>query len=378
MKEINFLFLTAHDFRTPRKASMHFIAQELAKRGQVRFFSLRYSWLSKKRPDGRHVIADRANKVENFNGVDCYLWKNLVHPFNTKRSCLQVFENLFYRAYEHMAPGILKQWIREADVLIFESGTAPVFFDLAKRLNPQAKTIYTASDGLEAINVAQYVKDTVRRISTLIDYSRLPSKLITADFASGAKLYYIPHGIDYSIEEYADPSPYGPDLHAVSIGSMLFDSEFFDAAGSLFPYVTFHVIGCGRQRPGSWPSNVIHYNEMRFKDTIPYIKHAAFGLAPYLTDNIPSYLADTSLKLVQYAFFGVPAVCPYEVVGDHAHRFGYKPGDKQSIATAIKAALEAGRGPEIKGLNWKQVADRILDPEAYPDTSMEGWDREKV
>ncbi|HHW4680980.1 MAG TPA: GumK N-terminal domain-containing glycosyltransferase, partial [Xylella taiwanensis] len=47
----NYLILSAHDYRTPRRASIHFITDELAKRGDTRFFSLRYSWLSRFKKD---------------------------------------------------------------------------------------------------------------------------------------------------------------------------------------------------------------------------------------------------------------------------------------------------------------------------------------
>ena len=76
----NFLVVTAHDYRTPRRTTMHFIADELAERGTTRFFSLRYSALSRLRPDGRHPIADRANQLETIKGVDCFLWKTNRRP----------------------------------------------------------------------------------------------------------------------------------------------------------------------------------------------------------------------------------------------------------------------------------------------------------
>jgi 2-beta-glucuronyltransferase len=374
MADANFLFLTAHDYRTPRKASMHFIAQEHAKRGKVRFFSLRYSWLSRNRPDGRHGIADLAGRVETVDGVDCFLWKTPLHPVNTHRGWLRLFENAAYKLYAALAPAVLKTWITEADTIYFESGTAVAFFDLAERLNPKAKKVYIASDELDVINVAQFIKDAVYRISPLVAFSRLHSPRTTKDFAPGSKLYFVAQGIDHEIDSYADPSPYGAGQHAVSIGSMLFDAELFAIAGRQFPAVTFHVIGCGVPRPSDWPANVIHYDEMKFRDTVPYIKHASIAFAPYRADNIPVYLADTSLKLAQYAFFGVPAVCPREVMGDYDHRFGYQPGDADSIKTAIEAALVAGLRSGLKVLSWPQVVDRFLDPQAYPETHMDGWE----
>ena len=367
----NYLFLTAHDFRTPRKASTHFIAEEHARRGKVRFFSLRYSWLSRYRPDGRHGIADRAGRVETVDDVDCYLWKTPLHPFNTRREWLRPLETVAFKLYAACAPAVLRQWIREADIIYFDSGTAVVFFDLACALNPAARKVYICADELDVINVAQFIKDTVYRISPLVSFNRLHSRSTIKDFAPGSTLRYIPQGIDPAIATQADPSPYRDGWNAVSLGSMLFDPKFVATAARLFPDVTFHVIGCGISRPSAWPANVVHYEEMKFRDTLPFIKHATFAVAPYRAASIPAYLADTSLKLTQYAFFGVPAVCPREVVGDSRLRFGYTLDDESSIYAAIAAALSSGHQPGAKVLSWLEVVDRFLDPEHYPETRMD-------
>ena len=74
------------------------------------------------------------------------------------------------------------------------------------------------------------------------------------------------------------------------------------------------------------------------------------------------------MKLIQYDFLGLPAVCPHEVVGDYRSRFGYRHGDEESIVAAIKAALEAPRGPSRAHPSWSDVADRVLQPSRYSDT----------
>ena len=176
----------------------------------------------------------------------------------------------------------------------------------------------------------------------------------------------VPHGIDPVIKEYADPSPYSEPLNAVSVGSMLFDADFFTKAAQLFPQVSFHVIGCGIDRPDRWPKNVIHYNEMDYHKTMPYVRHASIGLAPY-RGKIPASLADTSMKLQQYAYFNVPAVCHQDVVGQHTFRYGYDPDNKVSIQNAIKQALAAkpDNCPDV--LTWQQVTERLLRPENLSD-----------
>src|SRR5690554_2360779 len=143
--KLRYLVLSAHDYRSPRKANIHFIARELAKRGPTRFFSLRYSLLSRQTGDPRLSLDRHANRIESRDGVDCYLWKTPIHPFNTRRQALKPVEDLMYRAYVALANPVLKTWLAESDVIVFESGVAPVFFDLAKRQNPGAKLIYIAS-----------------------------------------------------------------------------------------------------------------------------------------------------------------------------------------------------------------------------------------
>ena len=181
--------------------------------------------------------------------------------------------------------------------------------------------------------------------------------------------YFVPHGLDHSIAEQADPSPYGPGKHAVSVGSMLFDPSFFQIAARFFPDVTFHIIGSGCANQ-NYAENVQVYDEMKFQDTLPYIKHADFGIAPYRSEAVPAYLADTSMKLMQYDFFGLPAVCPMPVVGSHLSRFGYQPGNAASIELAIRAALSAPHRSSSRHLSWGEVVDRLIDPGRFADTRL--------
>lgn len=365
----NYLLITALDYRTPRKANLHFIADELVKRGVTRFFSLRYSVLSRFKSDPRLDIDARANQVEKFNGAECFLWKTLLHPFNTRRKWLRPLEEVLFRRYRDHPPAVLIEWIKAADVIFFESGTAPIYFALAHKLNPDAKKVYIASDDLATINVAAFVQRHFEQAAPHMSAICLPSRALTAGIPSTSNQYFVPHGIDHRIAEQADPSPYENGLHAVSVGSMLFDPKFFHIAGYLFPDITFHVIGSGHI-DAAYPGNVQVYAEMKFEDTLRYIKHANFGVAPYRAQTVPNYLADTSMKLMQYDFFGLPAVCPHAAVGEHALRFGYEPGNALSIAAAIRGALAAPHRPSQRHLSWAEVVDRLLAPQRYADTRL--------
>lgn len=361
-----FLLLSAHDYRSPRKAGMHFIAAELAKMGSTRFFSLRYSFLSRYKQDPRVSLDDQANKIVTHDGVECYLWKTLIHPIR-----IRPFESLMYHIYGYGFNSVLRDWIVDSDVIILESGVAPIFFDLIKRLNPEAKIIYRASDALQTIDVATYVSDTFNRIAEKIDTIVLPSKALAETIPSTHNLVFAPQGIDPSVEEKANPSPYGPGIHAVSVGSMLFDPDFFVIAAKRFPNIHFHIIGSCHPRHPGYGDNVSVYGEMPFDKTLPYIKHATLGIAPYSSVNLPAYLRDTSLKLTQYAFFGLPAICPHFIAADYTNRFGYEIGDEESIVAAISKAL-APATPIAKHtvLNWRQVTERMLAPHNFNDTGV--------
>lgn len=363
-----YLIVTAHhDYRTPRRSSIHFIADELAKRGAVRFFSLRYSALSKLKRDIRGAIDDRANRVERLNGVECYLWKTPIHPFNMRSRVLRPLEFALFWLYERLPNRVLVDWSAQADVIVYESGIAPIYFELAKRLNPTAKHIYRGSDDLATINVAGYAAEKFVKVSPQMDALCLLSRRMAERIPSTRNAYFVPNGLDANLAEQGDPSPYGAGVHAVSIGSMLFDAEFFVVASRAFPHVTFHLIGSGHGRVAGYGDNVLVYDDMEYAETIRYIKHADFGVAPYVSEDVPDYLADSSLKMLQYDFFALPTVCPHSVTGDYASRFGYSPGNAASIEAAIGAAIAAPHERSRQILSWAQVTDRLLDPGAYAD-----------
>ncbi|EIK44081.1 UDP-GlcA beta-glucuronosyltransferase, putative, gt70A [Cellvibrio sp. BR] len=361
-----YLLLSAHDYRSPRKAGIHFVASELAKMGPTRFFSLRYSFLSRYKHDPRLSLDDQANKIVNHQGVDCYLWKTLIHPIR-----IRPFESLMYHLYSFGFNAVLRRWIKESDVIILESGVAPIFFDLIKKLNARAKILYRASDALDTIDAADYIRNTFARIAKEIDTIVMPSKALADSMPSTHNLAFVPQGIDYSVNEKANPSPYGEGIHAVSVGSMLFDPQFFILAGKRFPHIHFHIIGSCQPRHPEYGENISVYGEMPFDKTLPYIKHATLGIAPYASVNLPAYLRDTSLKLTQYEFFGLPAICPHFIAADYPTRFGYDIGDENSIAQAISRALNPPQ-PLTKRtvLDWAQVTERMLAPKKFSDTEV--------
>ena len=48
----------------------------------------------------------------------------------------------------------------------------------------------------------------------------------------------------------------------------------------------------------------------------------------------------------------------------------YEPGDADSIAQAIQAAMRQGKHKPGHYLSWADVAKRVVNPGAYPDTPL--------
>ena len=365
-----FLVLSSfHDYRSPRRAGLHSIADELARRGPTRFFSLRYSKLSRRTGDPRRSLEARANAVESHRGVECFLWKTPVHPFHTRLRTLDGLESLIYDLYRRLAPSVLRDWVRDSDTVIIESGIGPLFFDLIQGLNPQARLIYRASDDLATINVAPCVHRAFRRAAPRFSSMALASPRLASTIPDTANAYYIPHGVDPALAELGDPSPYEDGPNAVSVGSMLFDPHLIVEVSRRFPEVRFHLIGSGQGRHPGYGDNVTVYEEMPHEEALRYIKHADIGVAPY-NQQAPAYLAESSHKLMQYDFFGLSAVCPHSVVGCGSNRYGFEPGDYDSAAAAIRGALRAPRRAGQRHLAWAEVVDRLLAPQHFPDTSL--------
>ena len=365
-----YLIVSGHDYRSKRKANLHFIAEELRQRGHLRWFSPGFSPLSNmKKRDPRIGLERRANRVENIDGVDCYLWRSPIHPFRLSPP-LQGVGRLTFPLYVAAAPSIFDQWTADAHTVIVESGISVAFIRRIRQHNSKARIIYVASDDLETIGADQFLIKELERVGPLLNGVRVTSPLLRDVMPSKADIYFVPHGIDRSIKKFVGESPYAPEtINAVSVGSMLFDPTLFEVAGRRFPQVQFHVIGSGYTPVVAAP-NVKYYPEMKYQETINYIAHANFGIAPYRQANAPYYLSDTSMKIMQYEFFSLNAVCPEFVALTKGGRFGYRPGDEVSIVAAIQGALDVARveGGSERMLSWDQVVDRLLEPNTYPDT----------
>lgn len=358
-----------HDYRMPRRGSVQAIADAFVRRGcATAFVSVRFSELSKVRNDPRWFLASEANAVRNHNGVDCYLWRTPLHPFRARPAWLNWLTAPLHDVYAHLPNEGLDQLLRAADVVLVESGLGILLIPRIRRLNRSALLIYRASDSLDTIGAHPLLQRRLQETASFVDQYCLLAEAMAPPFRfARARTFVVPQGIQASDFEEIGDCPYEKHGNAVCVGSMLFDPSYFDVAAAAFPEITFHVIGSGRTDISG--ANVVTYDEMPFRETLPYIAHADFGVAPYRSAPGASYLSESSLKLTQFAYLRRPSVCPHFAVGGRAHRFGYTPGDAAEIQAATAAALRYRfRVAERRPMNWDELVPRLLRPGNFPDT----------
>lgn len=358
-----------HDYRSKRRGSIQAIADALARRGlDVSFVSIRFSPLSLLKRDSRSFLWSKVNRREGQGSISCFLWATPFHPFATRTASGDRLTERLHDLYAAWPNGDLDAVIGDADTIVVESGLGIALVRRIRRLNPDCVLIYRASDALDTIGAHPHLAMLLDQYAEAFDHFCLLSPQMAEAFSPMRdRTFCVPQGIEPSHYENIGESPYPAGIHAVSVGSMLFDRGVFDVAAGAFPDWTFHVIGCGQ----TWncAPNVVLYPEMKFLDTLPYLAHANVGVAAYRQAQHCRYLADSSMKLAQYAYLRLPAVCPNFAVGRYQHRFGYDPRNGDQIVSAFKAALadEFSTG-EVTPMSWDELVMRILDPKAFSDT----------
>jgi 2-beta-glucuronyltransferase len=345
---------------------MQFAARELAKRGKTRFFSIGFSSISRINGDPRLGLWSRSNRVETVDEIDCYLWRTHLHPGNFRRLWLERFSQAMFKAYVRAIPDVLRDWVRDSRTIYLESGLPVAFFEAVRRISPTAKIAYIASDDLKTINCANYLLEEFARTGAQYDAVFAISPQLCKNFPTGTRSWYVPHGLDTSELRKPTKSPFGVGKHAVSVGNMLFDPGVIEIAASAYPDVTFHVIGAGPRAKTLSAPNIKVYGEMPWRDIVPFLQHADVGIAPYNEMATP-YLADTSMKLKQYGYVGLPGVCPEIVAGSYHGRFGYQFGKSETIIEALRAALASGRLASQPTLTWAEHAERLVSPASFDD-----------
>lgn len=361
------VILTSHVFlRGYRKASVHFVASRWAEQGHdVHFLTIGHSWLTllKDRPRFWALSERQANQFETIApNLQAGAYLPPLHAFSSGNRTLNAANGMLFRLYGNYLPRFARSVLAAADLVVIESGSALAFFDYIKRLNPEVRTLYFCRDLLRSVGAAPILQDMQATAIGRFDTVCVPSERLGALLPSGGCVRVIPQGVDATLFDGEQPSPYAPgSRNAVSIGNMLFDEATVASMAAAARDVNFHVFGANWR--SSVPSNVTVYGERDFESIVPFLQHADFGIAPYRLTKDEVYLAESSLKLVQYSYCGLPVLLPELIPFVRANAIAYRLDGETAWREKIDMALAMQRSPAFREgiLTWDDVARQTLE-----------------
>ncbi|MBM6593253.1 GumK N-terminal domain-containing glycosyltransferase [Microvirga pudoricolor] len=352
-----------------RKTGMVFWAETLAKRGFDTYaVTVQLSLLSKLAgsPRLKRVPEGDLNtwrpRGENLSG---FVWVAPVHPASFKNKLLDRAAAAVYSLYPYFLPAAVRDVVSRADLVVIESCSAVLLFDRLRAIAPKhARFVYCASDRLGTVGMHPMLAATLERTAPRYDLLRVPAQAMLGDFPKGSQVSFIPHGIDKEAFSGKGESPFdGPGPHVVVAGEMLFDHHAVSVLLDAFPEVTFHAFGHLKLDGLETRPNLRAYGEVAFATLVNYLHHADVGLAPYLDRAEAHYLAESSLKLIQYTYCQLPVVAPHFAKAGRAHVIGYDPAAPESIKAALRTALTYDRSSidRSRVSSWDEVISRLLE-----------------
>lgn len=352
------VLLSSHYLQSKRKAGFHFLARAYQAMGwEVLFVTAPISWISWLRRDPRfaYPLRQEANKPKNIDErLTSLVLFTFFHPANLRSDLLNRVSSRLFLRYARIRLGTLESWVKKADLVVFESTPVLLLFDRLRDLNSRARFVYRVSDDLGFLGFHPSVRTSEAIAAPKFDLVSTPSRFLHARFERLPNAQLHGHAIEKELLDREFPNPYSSDRNALFLGFWPIDESFFRIAGREFPHVTFHIVG---QVPrGEYSPNVAFYPERRFEETLPFLQHADVGLHTVAYRPGVESLTD-SLKVVQFAYYGLPVVAPSFLQGERPNMSFYDAGDAESIVAAVGEALARGRGrPDVGVRTWRELA----------------------
>lgn len=352
------LFLSGHLFESKRQANFHHIANACADNGnEVTFCTV---------PNSINTIITQKHNIKNriksyfyalfpkkIGKINATSYISFAYPLN-KSSGLN---NLLLWFFNHGYSAILK---KNYDVVVIENGIPLLLFEKLKQLNPNAKFTYRVSDPVKKdMGWSGFLKLEDRIISHF-DIISTPAFLITKRLLEqypsiNIQTHY--HGIDkhYFLQNFENPFEkyHNTNKHFVFVGASKLDELFLNIASNISEEYIFHIIGPFEKNIQK--KNVIYYGEMKYEETIKYIKYADVCLQtlvrfPYCE------LYEKTLKYTQYSFFKKPILAPEYMELKDENVFNYVL-TQESINNSISKSLNANF--DMLDISWIKTWNEI-------------------
>jgi 2-beta-glucuronyltransferase len=345
-----------------RKTSIHFFVDEFVRAGaEVCFLSVGGSLINRWRAEkGLYdsVPLDRWYDVRQ--GLSAFVFTEPFHPVNLRGTIPNVLSAFVYRVTRKQLPVQVVAEVKDCDLIVIESGLAILLAAQLLNANAAALSVYKANDLLRSIGSHPMLSKEERILAPRFDLIASASTQIGDLFPEGSKVATVSHGIDKEAFDAQTVSPYARGTrNVVSVGSTLFDPWPIETLARSHPEWAFHVFGA-RFRGRSRLRNVILHGERPFSETIPFIKFADIGLAPYKVEPSEAYLAVTSLKMLQYAYCGLPVLAPEGPHWGRKNIVTYRQNSPESMSLAFDAAGKMPRVPSTNIPTWKDAMRLML------------------
>jgi len=359
--------LTYHAWRTKRRAGFHHLANAFRELGwRVLFFTVGLSWLSSLTRDFRlepYSTSERNRLTEEENSLYGYLHYTPWHSVGVNNVVVDAATAPFVKQYSRFRFAEAEQLLQESELMLFESSDGLLLFDQLKRLNPEARMVYRMSDLLVTLRKHPWHHEVERRILPQFDLVSVPSRYAEECFPQLPNLEVQFHGIDKAAFDRCTESPYSRGSNAVFVGSeWRLDWEALRVMAEAYPEVQFHLIGKLPQRVQA--PNLVYHGEKPFAETVGFIKFADVGLLPFREQPHIRFFGDSSLKVSQCNYCGLPILVPEFLNTGWANAVTYKVKEPKSMAAAIAMALselkEATPKPSL--LSWAELT-KILASE---------------
>lgn len=365
---MRFLIGTAHFFAPIyRDAGMHRFAKSLAEKGHhVDFVTFGQSWLKQRiKPQTRRYVLSAesaARKGRNPANIHAHVHQEMFHPLSGSpraERLTRLLERSYGKALDRWTQGAA----RKADVVILECGYAPYYFNAIRRVNDRAQMIAFYNDRLDLVGFRPETIALNDRMMPRFDMVRTNAEALLSHLPAGVNGRYVPQGVDKAKIRFDLPSPYKfGSRNIVSVGNMLFDEAAVReiAAAAATQDADIHIIGASLENP---PANVIVHGELPFEQTLPFIIHADVGLAPYRPVQGADYLIQSSLKIQQYSYCGLPILLASQLRIDGPNFVLYDQTLPNNVAEAVARAFAMGKsrdyGRNVRG--WDEVGDILID-----------------
>jgi len=359
MKKV--LFLSGHLYNSKRQANFHHIASACVENGHnVTFCTVPNSFTTLLRQ--RHNYMERLKSFiyaifpKVINNIEVSSYISVVYPYQKTTRLNKLIEYLFYHGYS-------KSINKPFDVIIFENGIPFLLYSKLKVINPNARFIYRVSDPVYKHKlVAFYEKKFINQF----DIVSTPSASITQNLQDQypeANIHTHYHAINKALflKEYINPYTKfkSSSIHFVFVGASKLDYDFLKIASSLSENYIFHIVGPFEQKINK--PNIQYYGELKFENTIPFIKYADICMQTLI--KFPQCETfERTLKFTQYSFFKKPILSPEYMKINEINSFNYKLTN-DSIDKAIKDGLDfKHENFDISWIrSWTEIADDLCN-----------------